>query len=162
MKKGCNIKCCLLLLILILGIFAGMVIADRYSFSIPNSYVMIILLLLGVFSASLIFFMCCVDSNDCEKSKYEVSQNTKTMENVIQEAIATGFAVISEKMGMYTMQTNMNPYIPKDENEEELFALFYLMWHNKNSKNIDMDKLIKILEILAGCNDSKEKSDDNK
>lgn len=148
MKKGCKIKCCLLLLILILGIFGGMVIADRDCFPVPNSLFIIIFLLLGIFSVSLIFFICCVDSNNCEKSKDEIVINPEVINNIIQEAIATEFKNISEKLRVDLVQTYTNDYISKNDNDKKFLALFNFIRYNVKSKDITIDKLVEILRIL--------------
>lgn len=146
MKKECKVKCCRLLLILILGIFFGMLMTTLNCFSVSKDCC-VMLLLFGIIIA-FIFFVYCSECNNCEDS----SKDFTNINKAIQEAIATEIKVISEKAKSDLVQAYMNSYIPKDGNEKELLALFNFIKCNVKSKEIGTDKVVEILRILNdGC-----------
>lgn len=146
MEKRCKVKCCRLILILMLGIFSGMFITTLDCFSVLKENCCVIALL---FFITFIFWAYCSECNDCEDSSKDL---TDIINNTIHEAIAAEFNVKSEKKEWDLVQAYMNSYIPKDDNEKELLALFNFIKCNVKSKDIDTDKVVKILKILNdGC-----------
>lgn len=142
MEKRCKIKCCRLLLILMFGIFSGMLITTLDCFSVLKDNCCVIVLL---FFITFIFWAYCSECNDCEDGSKDL---TDIINNTIHEAIAAEFKVKSEKIESDLVQAYMNSYIPKNDNEKELLALFNFIKCNLKSKEIGVDKVVEILKIL--------------
>lgn len=128
-----------------LGIFSGMFITTLDCFSVLREICCVIALL---FFITFIFWAYCSECNDCEDSSKDLTDINST----IHEAIAAEFKVILENTKLNLVQAYMNPYVPKDDKEKELLALFNFIKCNVKSKDIDTDKVVKILKILNdGC-----------